>query len=77
MKNIVMKNIVMKNILAMKKENGHLSSKKKKRPYPCPVATELTPEEAKQFAIERGNCSDQEATGLLESLRREQQQNQE
>jgi hypothetical protein len=60
----------------MKKENGRLSSKKKKRPYSPPTMTKLTPEQAKQFVVEHANCSDREAEDLLESLRREQQMKQ-
>ena len=61
----------------MTKESGHLSSKKKKRPYPLPTVTKLTPEQAKQFVVEHANCSDREATDLLEAMRREQQQKEE
>lgn len=52
-------------------------SKGKKKPYSTPTVTKLTPEQAKQFVVERTNCSDQEAADVLESLRREQQQNEE
>jgi hypothetical protein len=50
-------------------------SESKKKPYSPPTVTKLTLEQAKQFVAGHANCSDQEATDLLESLRREQQQN--
>jgi len=50
-------------------------SKGNKKPYSRLAATKVTLEQAKQFAVERSNCSDLEATDLLESLRRELQQN--
>jgi hypothetical protein len=50
-------------------------SKSNKKPYSRLAATKVTSEQAKQFVVDRGNCSDQEATDLLESLRRELQQN--
>jgi hypothetical protein len=50
-------------------------SKNKKKPYSPPTVTNQTPERAKQFVADRANCSDQEAADFLESLRREQQQN--
>jgi hypothetical protein len=52
-------------------------SKGKKKPYSPPAVTKLTLEQAKQFVADRTNCSDQEAADILESLRREQQRNQE
>jgi hypothetical protein len=53
------------------------NSRSKKKPYPRPAATKVTPEQARQFVANRLNCSDQEAVNLLESLRRELQQNEE
>ena len=50
-------------------------SKSKKRPYSFPTATQLTPEQARQFVADRANCSDKKAADFLESLRRERQQN--
>jgi hypothetical protein len=50
-------------------------SDSKKKPYSPPTATKVTLEQAKQFVADHSNCSDQEAMDLLESLRREQQQN--
>jgi hypothetical protein len=47
------------------------SLKKKKRPYTPPTVTKLPLEKAKQFVVELTRCSDQEATDLLESMRRE------
>lgn len=58
----------------MKKEGLDPTSKYKKRPYSPPTATKLTLEQAKRFVAEHSDCTDQEAVGLLESLRREQQQ---
>jgi hypothetical protein len=52
-------------------------SEGKKKPYAPPTVTRLPPERAKQFVADRTNCSDQEAADILESLRREQQRNQE
>jgi len=52
----------------------HFDSDSKKKPYAPPSVTKLSPELARQFVACRANCSDQEATDLLESLRREQQQ---
>jgi hypothetical protein len=49
-------------------------SESKKKPYSAPRVTKLTPERAKQFVADHTNCSDQEATDWLESLRKEQQQ---
>ena len=50
-------------------------SDSKKKPYSPRTATKVTLEQAKQFVADHSNCSDQEAMDLLESLRREQQQN--
>ena len=50
-------------------------SESKKKPYSPPTVKKLTLEQAKQFVAGHANCSDQEATDLLEPLRREQQQN--
>jgi hypothetical protein len=52
-----------------------LDSEGKKKPYCPPAVTKLTREQAKQFVADRTNCSDQEAADFLESLRREQRQN--
>jgi hypothetical protein len=46
----------------------------KKRPYLLPTITELNREQAKQFVAGHGQCNDQQAMDLLDSLRREQQQ---
>jgi hypothetical protein len=43
----------------------------KKKPYSRCAATEVSVEQATQFVADHANCSDQEATELLESLRRE------
>lgn len=48
-------------------------SNSKKKLYSRPIATKLTPEEARQIVAERTNCSDQEAADFLESLRKQQQ----
>jgi hypothetical protein len=53
------------------------ASKSKKKPYSPPTVTKLTPEQARQFVVDRLNCSDQEAVDFLKSLRREQQQDEE
>lgn len=50
-------------------------SESKKRPYSPPTVTKLTLEQAKQFVPDHANGTDQEATDPLESLRRDQQQN--
>jgi hypothetical protein len=55
----------------MKEESQSDDPKKKKRPYSQPTMTKLTPERAKQFLAHGSNCSNQEVTDLLESLRRE------
>jgi hypothetical protein len=52
----------------------HFNPDSKKKPYTPPSITKLSPELARQFVACDANCSDQEATDLLESLRREQQQ---
>jgi hypothetical protein len=46
-------------------------SEDKKKPYVRCAATKVTSEQAKEFVTDRANCSDREATDLLESLRRE------
>jgi hypothetical protein len=46
----------------------------KKKPYSPPAITPLSVEQAKQFVSRRTNCSEQEATAFLDSLRREQQE---
>jgi hypothetical protein len=50
-------------------------SESKKQPYFRPSVTKLTLEQARQFVASHANCSDRIAAELLESLRREQQQN--
>jgi hypothetical protein len=45
----------------------------KKKPYSPPAITPLSLEQATQFVSRRTNCSEQEATDFLESLRQEQQ----
>lgn len=50
------------------------NSESKKRRYAPPAATRVTLHEAKEFVADRANWSDQEATDLLESLRRELRQ---
>ncbi len=50
-------------------------SEGKKKPYSPPTITKMTPEQARQYVVDRTNCSEQEAADFLESLRREQQQN--
>jgi len=52
----------------------HFDSDSKKKTYAPPSITKLSRELAKQFVACHANCSDQEATDLLESLCREQQQ---
>ena len=47
-------------------------SDSKKKPYAPPSITKLSIELARRFVAT--NCSDQEATDFLESLRREQHQ---
>ena len=49
-------------------------AKKKKTPYIPPSITKLPLEKAQRFIVERTHCSDQEATSLLESMRRELRQ---
>jgi hypothetical protein len=49
-------------------------SEGKKKRYSPPTVTKHTLEQAKQFVVDRTNCTDQEAVDLLESLRRKQQQ---
>jgi hypothetical protein len=46
--------------------------KTKKTPYSPPFMSKLSLEQAKQFVSRRTNCSVQEATDFLESLRRAQ-----
>lgn len=50
-------------------------SESKRKPCSPPIATKLTPEQAKQFLTNDADCGDLEAMDFLESLRREQQQN--
>lgn len=47
------------------------AGKKKKRRYVPPTIAKLPLEKARQFIVERTNCSNQEATQLLESMREE------
>lgn len=58
-------------------ESLRFDSESKRKPYSPPTVTKLTLEQAKQFAADRAHCGDQEAIDLLESLRREHQQNEE
>ena len=50
-------------------------SESKKKQYFPPAVTRLTPEQARVFVAIRAHCSDQEAISVLESLRKEKQQN--
>ena len=59
---------------ALVASNSGSDGKKKKRPYVPPTITNLPLEKATRFIIERTHCSDQEATSLLESMRRELRQ---
>jgi hypothetical protein len=49
-------------------------SEGRKKPYSPPCLTKLTLEQARQFAADHAQCSDQEAGDLVESLRRERPQ---
>jgi len=44
-----------------------------KKPYSPPTLKELTPEQAKKLVANRKNCSEEDATDLLNSLKRPQQ----
>jgi hypothetical protein len=46
------------------------SEDQKKKPYSPPTLTKLTPEQAKKFAADRNNCSEEEAAEFLKSLRK-------
>jgi hypothetical protein len=45
-----------------------------KRPYSFPSVRELNLEQAKHHVAEHANCSEQEALAMLDSLRRELQE---
>jgi hypothetical protein len=46
------------------------SQDEKKKPYSPPTLTKLTTEQARQFVADRNNCSEEEATDSLKSLRK-------
>jgi len=51
------------------------SEDQKKKPYPPPTFTKLTPEQARKLVADRRNCSEEEAAAFLKSLLRQQPNN--
>jgi hypothetical protein len=47
----------------------------KKKPYSSPTIRKLTPGQAKTLIADDRNCSEEEAAEFLESLQRQQRQN--
>ena len=47
----------------------------KKKPYSPPTVSTLTPEQARKLIADRNNCTEEEAAEFLESLQRQQRQN--